>query len=269
MTTTVDLTERVPLALAGGARSIWVTGAGILQHRDPETGQVRAETGAAIEAPTAAVSAAGVLVVAEPDGALTVFSQNTLDEVHRLPASTGGVLLAGDDQRIWAANPGAKRIHEFRPGSRSVVQRLGRPLAGLAAGDHGLWWIERGGTRVHNESRGVDLPFAADDHVAMTACGGSIWLRAGNELAWIREWAGQFGGMLQLPTTENSGRLICASDVLVAGDRFDAVLVLNPAADSDLRRLETEVTGPIAAMAGALGTLWLVDESGFAHLFSL
>ena len=269
MTTTVHLAERVPLALASGARSIWVAGAGVLQQRDPETGRVLAETSAAIEAPAAVICAAGVVAVAESDSAIAMFDQDTLDEVQRLPASAGGVILAGDDQHIWATNLGAKSFREFRPGSNGTVRNLGRPLAGLAAGANSLWWIERDSSQLQSDSRAVDLPFSADSRIAMTACGGSIWLSAGRQLAWIRQWAGELGGVMQLPAMENIERLICASGVLVGGDRFDAAFVLNPAADNDLRQLKTGSDGPIVAMAGALGVLWLVDENGLAHLFAL
>lgn len=269
MTTTVDLAQRVPLALASGARSIWIAGAGILQQRDPETGHVQAEGSTAIETPAAVIRAAGVVAVAEPDGAITMFDEGTLNEVRQVPASSSGIILAGNDQHLWAANPGAKSIREFRPGSNGTMRNLGRPLAGLAAGDTSLWWIERDSTQLQSDSHAVDLPFRADSHVAMTACGGSIWLSTDGQLVWIRQWAGEFGGVMQLPAMENIERLICASGVLVGGDRFDAVFVLNPAADNDLHQLKTERAGPIVAMAGALGVLWLVDENGLAHVFTL
>ncbi len=254
--------------MAGGADSLWVAGGGRLQRRDPETGEVGAEIAIDIAEPLAAVVLDDrTIVLAGPDGSLAGHRQDTLDPVFKLGPRRGGDLLAAGGGSAWSARSGERGLLRLSPDGQAERLDSG-PVTGLTADAQGAWRVEAGAPAIVNEARRVRLPARSDGPVAIAACAGAVWLSTDDGLLWVRSRAAELGGVMASPVGRVP-RLTCASGVLVGGERFDGVLMVNPAADNRARRLELDADGPVLAMAGARGILWLVDKDSVAHLIPL
>lgn len=264
MTATIELGLNDPIVLASSFDSIWLAGSGRIQRRDPESGELVAAADSPIAHPMAIAVAADSVLVAGADGALATFDGT--GELTARQDNAGPTILASNGSEVWAAQAEANEVHRLdNPGDATVVAA---PLAALAVNQHGWWSISAGYDEVNSSTGPHSLPFMPTGALSLSTCEGSIWLASHEGLSWINGWSGEFGGTIAWPA-EPIATIACVGGVMLAADRLDAVLIVDPASDTGMREVSLSESGPVIALGGALGTAWIVGEDGRAHLLTM
>jgi len=265
LTNSVDLSSLLPLALASSDDGVWVASPGVVQRRDPETGAVLVELPVDVAHPSAAAAGGGLLVVVDHDGTVIGVDTTAMRIAHRAQTLGADHDVAVHGMEGWVAS--RDRLIALGPDGQVPGSRTDGP-AKLAADDHGLWWMVKGTAALRNGDRTIDVPGAADAS-AMVACAGLVWLSTPDGLVWVRSRAAEVGGVMRSPVGPVR-TLSCVSGVLVGGDSWDELIVMNPAADAGVRRVDFDRYGSISAIAGARGIAWVLDaSSGVADLIAV
>jgi hypothetical protein len=248
---TVALRDAADAAAADGS-TVWCAAGGRLVSYEA-TGAPLAEAAAPPE--LVALAAAGpVLAAALAVGEIAWLDPATGEERRRVPVG-GKPLLAAGGGAVWAVDRLSGRA--WRLGDEEVLgAAVSVPEVDAVAPDGDrLWWTSPADTLLREGERTVDLEAGPDERGAMAVCFGSVWVSVAGGLARVGAWAADRG--LTLPAPEGPVPfLACADGILVGGSGRRGLFVLDPRVDADVRHLDVDLGGELAALVATGDVAW-------------
>ncbi len=140
-----------PLAVAGGAGAVWVTGAGgTVSKIDPQTHAVLQTIGVGDGPQGLAVSGDSVWVANSLDGNVSRINAGNNQVVHSYKVGNTPIAVAVGDGSVWVANAGDGTVTQLdaTTGARKQTIPVGGTLHGIAFGGGALWVTDRVGNAV-------------------------------------------------------------------------------------------------------------------------
>ncbi|BFU95577.1 MAG: hypothetical protein NTNFB02_22990 [Nitrospira sp.] len=191
------------------------------------------------------------------DGLIVWLDLRSGREVGRLPIGRTAVLVSGGGA-MWAideASGEGMRLGE--PGR--LIARVPMPGLDCAAADgERVWWLSRLDTKLRDGTREVDLGIRPGERGGFTVCANSAWLSVERGLVRVGTWSAMKGPLVpasvgQLPF------LTCGGGVLVGASNTD-VVVLDPSADADVRRLDINPDGDVGMLVATRTMAWVFSR---------
>jgi hypothetical protein len=176
-------------------------------------------------------------------------------EVERRPIGKSAVLVSGGGA-VWAIDD--ERGEGWRlgePGALSEPLRMPGVDRAAADGDR-VWWLSKRDTMLRDGTREVDVGVTSRDRGGLTVCANSVWLSVNAGLVRVGTWAAAKGPLVPV----SAGLLpflACAGGALVGGSSQDGLVVLDPSADADVRRLDVDPGGDLGMLVATRAMVWL------------
>jgi hypothetical protein len=213
---------------------------------------VRLET-AAPRGLTHLAAAGTVVIAAMDDGSVAVLDPGT-GRAHTRRSIGGRLELFEGGGRVWALDRAGHVVMALDPDGTPAATYPARDVRRIAADASRPWWTSTRDTRLHTIDRAVE-PGVDPAPGGLTVCANSVWLSAAEGLCRVNAWSGEVGRLV--PSPGPLPWLTCARGVLVGAAPRDAIVVLDPSADADLRVLPVESAGTIGALVALGRAAWL------------
>ena len=248
---TVRLPEPATAAAAAG-ETIWCA-AGDRMLSFTATGEERLDVAALNGLRSLGADGDSVVAALDP-GVVVWLDLESARERERVPLG-GEIDLVSGDQRVWALDRRAGRAWRLDgPGTTGRALALGPVDRAAAEGDR-LWWTSREDSLLRTGEQEIDLGVDAARRGGMVACAGSIWVGAPGALLRVGAWAGQLGRPIEAPGGPVA-HLACAGGAIVGGPVDSGLIVLDPAVDAGVRRLDVEVGDELAFLVATQAIVW-------------
>jgi hypothetical protein len=195
------------------------------------------------------------LVAILQDGVLIWLDPRNGREMGQLPIAQTAVLVSGGGA-VWAIDE-ASGIG-LRPGEpRQVAAQLRLPGVDAAAADgERLWWTSRHDTMLRDGSREIELGVGTGERGGLTVCANSVWLSVPHGFVRVGTWDATKGPLVAAPIGPFPF-LTCGGGALVGVSSTEGLIVLDPSADVDVRRLEIEPGGEIGILVATRVVAWI------------
>lgn len=264
--------DSVDFCLAAAGQVVWLASGSKLQKLDARSGQ---ELGSRrLQWDVTDLSALSDMVFAAgSDGIVAGLDPATLKPRFQTYAATSAVRLAAGDDCLWTAEPerAVVRRYSLQGMAEATVETV--PIDRFVAGCGGAWFTSPEDTLLHfsdgkrSSYRSADFGLASEQRGALQCCANAVWLSVPRALAWAPAYTMNPGRPFPAPCGPVE-HLVCCGGRLVGGDRLEEMFMLDPAADADVRRLETGSSGEVAALLAAGPLVWCVERRGLqVHLF--
>ena len=247
MTTSVALGGVAQAATWDGQR-VWAVVDDTLAAFGPDGGQVvrrrgPAAVGSLVGGPEGLVAGGGGVVV--------WLDSSSGDEVTRRPVG-GEIMLVGGTDGVFVVDRAEERAWPVPgPGSLGAPARVpGVADATVARG--AIWWTSRHDSVLRGN--GMEVELAAPAGAPVAGCAGSVWVGAHGALLRVGAWGGDTSPPLPAPFAATA--MSCGDDRLVGASAAGA-FVLDPSADSDVRRLDVELDEALGIVVATKTTAWL------------
>lgn len=176
-------------------------------------------------------------------------------EEGRRPVGQTAVLVSGGGA-VWVIDEASgEGLRLGEPGQ--LLERV--PMSGVdraAADGDRLWWMSRADTKLRDGSREVDVSVRPGERGGLTVCANSVWLSVSRGFVRVGTWDAAMGPIV--PTSTGLlPFLTCGSGVLVGGSSTDGLVILDPSADADVRRLDIDVDGDMGILVATRATAWV------------
>jgi hypothetical protein len=202
------------------------------------------------------LGASGSLLAAILEGGVIVWLDPLSGrEAGRRPVGRTAVLVSGGGA-IWAIDEASgEGLRLGEPGQ--VVARVPMPGVDRAAADGDrVWWLSRGDTKLRDGTREVDLGIRPGERGGFAVCANSVWLSVAGGLVRIGTWGAVKGPLVPVSAGPVSF-LTCGGGVLVGGSSTHGLVVLDPSADADVRRLDIDPGGDLRMLVATRAMAWL------------
>lgn len=189
------------------------------------------------------------------DGVMVWLDPRSGREAGRRYIGTKAVLLSGGGA-IWAFDEASgEGLRLGEPGQ--VAARVPMPGVDRAATDGDrVWWTSRRDTKLRDGSREVDVDVRPDERGGLTVCANSVWLSVPRGLVRVGTWDAVKGPLVPSPAGPLPF-LTCGGGVLVGGSSTNGLVVLDPSADVDLRRLDIDPDGDVGMLVATRAMAWV------------
>ena len=228
---------------AAGGRLLAFEAAGTLRLNQPLSG-VR----------SLGVSASRLAAILD-SGVIVWLDSRTGRETGRRSTGSTAVLVSGGGV-VWAIDEATgEGLHLGEAGE--VVARVPMPGVDRAAADGDrVWWMSRRDTKLRDGSREVDVGVRPGERGGLTVCANSVWLSVARGLVRVGTWNAVRGPLVPV-SAGPLPFLTCGGGVLVGGSSTDGLVVLDPSADVDVRRLEIDPGVDLGMLVATRAMAWV------------
>lgn len=202
------------------------------------------------------LGATGSQLAAILDGGTMVWlDPRSARETGRRTVGKNAVLVSGGGA-IWAIDEeNGEGLHLGKPGQ--LIAHVPMPGVDRAAADGDrVWWLSRGDTKLRDGKREVDLGIRPGERGGITVCANSVWLSAAHGLVRVGTWGAVKGPLIPV----SAGVLpfvTCGGGALVGGSAMGGLVVLDPSADSDVRRFDVDLDGDVKMLVSTRVMAWV------------
>jgi len=227
---------------AAGGRLLAFDGAGTPRLNQPLSGVL-------------SLGASGSRLAAIRDGEIVWLNPRTGREVGRRSISAPAVLVSGGGA-VWAID--GERGEGWRLGDAgTLIGPVVMPGVDRAAVDADrVWWLSQRDTKLRDGTREVDVNVGPSERGALTVCANSVWLSVNGGLVRVGSWAAAKGPLMPV-SAGPMPFLTCGGGMLVGGSSQDGLMVLDPSADADVRRLDVDPGGDLAMLVATRTMAWV------------
>jgi len=202
------------------------------------------------------LGASGSQLAAILEGGMMVWlDPRSARETGRRAVGKNAVLVSGGGA-IWAIDEEkGEGLHLGKPGQ--LLTHVPMPGVDRAAADGDrVWWLSRSDTKLRDGKREVDLGIRPGERGGFSVCANSVWLSAARGLVRVGTWGAVKGPLIPV----SAGLLpfvTCGGGVLVGGSAMGGLIVLDPSADSDVRRLDIDPDGEVGMLVSTRAMAWV------------
>lgn len=257
--------------LAAAGEVVWLASGKTLRKLDARSGQ-ELGSGRLQWAVTDLSALSEMVFAAGSDGIVAGLDPATLKPRFQTYAATSAVRLAAGDDCLWTAEPDRAVVRRYSMEGMAEATVETVPIDRFVTGGGGAWFTSPEDTLVHfsdgkpSSYRSVDFGLPPEQRGALQCCSNAVWLSVPQALAWAPAYTLNPGRPFPAPCGPVE-HLVCCGGRLVGGDRLEEMFVLDPAADADVRRLETGSSGKLATLLAAGPLVWCVEARGMqVHL---